>query len=762
MPSRLSAPMTLARATRETTAVAPASALLDDLLRTSLVLQEDWQLLPDQTRKDLLTAPDRAALLAGLVEHGLLTDYPSARIHSGKTFGLILGNYRVLDRLGAGGMGVVFRAEHRRLRRLAAVKVLTASLVDSELVRFRFDSEMRAVAQLQHPNIVAAIDAGEEVSTDGDSGSLHYFVMELVPGQNLEKYVQTAGALPVVQACDVAYQIASALAEAHKHQLIHRDLKPSNVQRTPEGRVKLLDFGLAQHFHHRVTQPGTMLGTADYIAPEQAQDAAAVDGRADIYGLGGTLFWCLTGRTPFRAEDSTLEAVVRRHAQPPPSARRFRPDLPGELDALVARMMATRPADRFQTAQAVMSALLPFLQGELTDGLVLPPAQREANRTAAVPPEPPQPAQVFQVLLVDDEASMRKMCRFSLKAEDVECDDAADGAEALDMLANKPYDLVLLDVMMPGLSGLEVCRRLRDRAALDLPGAAPNLKVIMFSGNTPADEMAQALSTGADDFLTKPFTPGQLRARVRAALRLKSAQDRTELLNRHLLAVNQQLEHHLSARDVAVEQVRSALVLALTRLVEYRDIESAAHLRRMRQYCRLLAEEAARLPALAGRIDADFLETLDLGVPLHDVGKVGLPDHILHKPGKLDPDERVLMQTHTLLGAELLQAVAQEHGSALAFLDTATRIARHHHERWDGEGYPDRLAGEDIPLAARVVAVADVYDALRGHRVYKPALPHTTAARLMLGTVGQFDPALLKAFENCHPHFERTFREMTG
>src|SRR5262249_54021665 len=253
-----------------------------------------------------------------------------------------------------------------------------------------------------------------------------------------------------------------------------------------------------------------------------------------------------------------------------------------------------------------------------------------------------------------------------------------------------------------------------DRAALDLPGAAPNLKVIMFSGNTPADEMAQALSTGADDFLTKPFTPGQLRARVRAALRLKSAQDRTELLTRHLLAANQQLEHHLSARDVAVEQVRSALVLALTSLVEYRDIESAAHLRRMRQYCRLLAEEAARLPALAGRIDADFLETLDLGVPLHDVGKVGLPDHILHKPGKLDPDERVLMQTHTLLGAELLQAVAQEHGSALAFLDTATRIARHHHERWDGEGYPDRLAGEDIPLAARVVAVADVYDALRG------------------------------------------------
>src|SRR5260370_20372518 len=162
MLSRLSSRATLTRVGRATIASAPASALLEDLLRTSLVLQEDWHLLPDEMRQELLTAPNRPTLLGGLVAAGLLTDYQSIRISAGKTFGLILGNYRVLDRIGAGGMGVVFRAEHRRLRRLAAIKVLAVTLVDSEMVRIRFDSEMRAVAHLQHPNIVAAIEAGEE------------------------------------------------------------------------------------------------------------------------------------------------------------------------------------------------------------------------------------------------------------------------------------------------------------------------------------------------------------------------------------------------------------------------------------------------------------------------------------------------------------------------------------------------------------------------------------------------------------------------
>ena len=166
------------------------------------------------------------------------------------------------------------------------------------------------------------------------------------------------------------------------------------------------------------------------------------------------------------------------------------------------------------------------------------------------------------------------------------------------------------------------------------------------------------------------------------------------------------------------------------------------------------------MPNFAGQIDENFIQMLECCAPLHDIGKVGLPDHILLKPGKLDQEERLLMQTHTVIGAETLKEVARQHGSSLAFLQTAIDIVRHHHECWDGSGYPDRLAGSAIPLAARLVAVCDVYDALRSRRVYKPALSHASSLKVMAASNAQFDPALVQAFLHCAPQFERIFREM--
>src|SRR5205823_1692319 len=161
--------------------------------------------------------------------------------------------------------------------------------------------------------------------------------------------------------------------------------------------------------------------------------------------------------------------------------------------------------------------------------------------------------------------------------------------------------------------------------------------------------------------------------------------------------------------------------------------------------CRRLAEEAARVPAFAGQIDQYFIEMLECCAPLHDIGKGGLPDNILLKTGKLTPEERLVMQTHTTIGADTLAKVARQHGFAQAFLQMSIEIARHHHERYDGTGYPDRLAGEEIPLTARIVALADVYDALRSRRVYKPAFPHETAVTMMVNEfVGHFDPVLLE------------------
>ncbi|MCC6416827.1 MAG: protein kinase [Gemmataceae bacterium] len=741
-----------------------AQVVLQDLLESSLVLPEDWEALADEARKHLAACRRTEELLPRLVEYGLITEYQERRIGAGTTFGLILGNYRVLARLGAGGMGVVFRAEHMRMRKQVAIKVLPLSSDQDQRILRRFLTEIRAIAQLQHPNIVGAIDAGELASEGPSLPVLHFFVMEYVPGQDLEEYVRDNGPLSPHKAADIGHQIASALAEAHKHNLVHRDIKPSNIQLTPEGQAKLLDFGLARHYqasHFRtgVTEPGTVLGTLDYMAPEQVEDAHQVDIRADLYALGGTLYWCLTGDPPFPPRGSLVEQLAARLSQQPPSMRARRPDLSRELDGVVQRLMALSPNDRFQNPAAVMRALLPFLKPDLRDHSRADEA-RPSLHGVRIHAEPgptdqtgPQPS-FHRVLLVDDENEIRVFCRYILQTEGLVCDEASGGPTALKMAYEKPYDLLVLDINMQDMQGTEVCRRLRANPP------SPHLKVIMASGHANSDTMAQMLLGGADDFVTKPFSTAQLKARVKAALRLKDAQDRTDVLHTHLLAVNRELEASLGARDTDLVQVRNALVLALARLVEQRDTETGAHLTRMQRYCRALAEEAARSGFFSAQVDAPFIEMLECCVPLHDIGKVGLPDHILLKPGKLDTEERVLMQAHTLIGAEPLQEVAKQHGEAVAFLQMAIDIVRHHHERYDGKGYPDRLAGSDIPLAARMVAIADVYDALRSRRPYKPALSHSAALQVMLeSSAGQFDLALMQIFQRCAAQFDRIYRE---
>jgi response regulator RpfG family c-di-GMP phosphodiesterase len=718
-------------------------------------LNEDWLALPEASREELQGSADPQVLLRGLVAHHLLTDYQAARLEGGKLHGLILGNYRVIERLGAGGMGVVFLAEHMRMRRKTAVKVLSLDQEDDPRLLLRFLTEMRAVAQLHHPNIVSAFDAGEVPRPHPDAPVLHYLVMEYVPGEDLEYRVEHSGPLSMETACDLAHQVASALAEAQQHKLVHRDIKPSNVRVTPEGQAKLLDFGLTLHFRHRLTEPGSLVGTIEYMAPEQATDASTVDIRADIYGLGGTLFWCLTGHLPFSSQGNLVEDISRRLTQQPPSVRSRRPELPPELDAVLTRMMAVDPADRYSTPQAVMRALLPFLQPDSHEHFRAT-AAAEAHSPVPVPATPGQ-NRVYQVLVVDDEEDIRFLCRYMLQSETLQCDEAVNGNQALAAVYAKPYDLVLLDIDMPERTGLEVLQQLRATPP------NPHLKIVMFSGRATSDEMAQMMAAGADDYLTKPFSIVQLQNRLQAALRLKEAQDRSDLLHRHLLAVNTELEANLSARDSDLVDARNALVLALAKLIEYRDAETGPHLRRLQRFSRCLAEEAARLPLFAAQIDQGFIQMLECCVPLHDIGKVGLPDHLLMKPGKLDSNERLLMQTHTVMGAETLAEVARQHGRALAFMQMAIDIARHHHERWDGTGYPDRLAGSAIPLAARLVAVADVYDALRSRRSYKPALSHAAALQVMAeGSEGQFDPALVQALRCCAGQFEQIFNEIGG
>jgi response regulator RpfG family c-di-GMP phosphodiesterase/tRNA A-37 threonylcarbamoyl transferase component Bud32 len=727
--------------------------LVYDLLGSSLVLAEDWERVSSADRERLLRADGQDKALALLVEYGLLTDYQAARVGAGRTFGLVLGNYRVLDRLGSGGMAVVFKAEHLEMRHLVAVKVQPISREQDPRLQTRFSAEMRAVARLRHANIVAAVDAGRAFSHDPDAPVLWYLVMEYVAGRDLEEYVVAEGPLPVAKACDIAHQVACALAETHKFGLVHRDIKPSNVLLTAEDQAKLLDFGLSRRVDHRLTQSGTVLGTLDYMAPEQARDSSTVDVRADIYGLGGTLFWCLTGQLPFPSDGGFTEVLVRRITQPPPALRQARPELPGALEAVVARMMALDPADRYATPQEVMKALLPFLKSRSSSQVLLPPAARLQFTASAEVGAP----RGHRILIVDDEPGIRRFCRDVLQEESVTVEEASDGAAALEALARTPYDLVLLDVMMPGLSGPDLLCLLREQPP------CPHLKVLMFSGHASPDEMAEMLLGGADGYLGKPFSIVQLQGQVRAVLRLKDAQDQADLLTRRLLGLNAELERGLTARASDLTQVRNALVLALAQLLERRETEGSNRLARLQRYARCLATAASQSPAFAGQVDAAFIDMLVCCAPLHDIGKICLPDHILLKPGKLTPEERLQMQAHTTIGAETLRGIAERHGSALAFLNMAIDIIRHHHERYDGTGYPDRLAGSAVPLAARMITVCDVYDALRSRRPYKPALSQNAALQLMTeASPGQFDPALLQVFAGCAVEFERTFRELAG
>lgn len=682
-----------------------------------------------------------------LVHSGFLTFFQLERVLSGAIHGLVLGAYRLREELGRGGMGTVYLAEHRLLKRRVAIKILPVDDDCPMSIRHRFRAEMRVLAELSHPNIVLALDAGELPSSD-NSPELIYLVMELVEGGDLERRVVRGGLLPIAEACKYIRQAAAGLQAAHDRHLIHRDIKPSNLLLTTNQQVKLVDFGLARQFSSRLTDQRALLGSVEFMPPEQSHDPSLVGKEADIYGLGATLFWLLTGETPHPYQPQVAQALRMLQQQEPRRLRSLRGDVPRELDELVSRMLARDPAARPSSALAVINALRPFL----LDGPSLVNADVSATFTRLMLLEP---GGLFRVLVVEDETRVRVLHRMLMEQLGCEVVEAADGQAALEAAKHHSFDLVLLDLNLPDMDGYEVCRVLRNRSD------NPHLKILVVSGMADQNGLAEALPRGADDYVPKPYEAKQLLAKAEHALKLKEAQDRGTRLAEQLLLVNQQLEQSLLARATDLREAHNALLFAMAKFAESRDGETPGHLRRMQRYTRALAVEASKSPLWHGLVDARFLELLERCVPLHDIGKIGLPDDILLKPSSLSPTERQLVQTHSVIGDQILEALGREYGSALEFLGMARVIVRHHHERFDGKGYPDRLVGDAIPPAARLVAVADVYDALRRMRMYKPAMSHQNAIRTMLErSPGQFDPTLLEAFKQCHPEFERIYQEI--
>ncbi len=262
--------------------------------------------------------------------------------------------YRVLELLGVGGMGVVYRAAHRLMDRVVALKVIHRRLADRPAFVEHFRREVQAIARLEHPNIVTAHDADR-------AGDVHFLVMEYVEGITLDRLVARDGPLPVARACEVVRQAALGLQHAHERGLVHRDVKPGNVLVTPAGAVKVLDFGLAQFAAEAPAEAPSgsapLVGTPDYVAPEQARDPADADARCDVYGLGGTLYFLLTGQPPFPG-GTVLQKLLAHQDDTPRPVAELRPDVPPALAALLDRMLAKDPGRRPPTAAAVAEDLL--------------------------------------------------------------------------------------------------------------------------------------------------------------------------------------------------------------------------------------------------------------------------------------------------------------------------------------------------------------------------------------------------------------------
>ena len=345
------------------------------------------------------------------------------------------------------------------------------------------------------------------------------------------------------------------------------------------------------------------------------------------------------------------------------------------------------------------------------------------------------------VLVVDDTsdnltsmaALLRGLCRVKV---------ANNGERALQIARSAdPPDLILLDILMPGMSGHEVCK------ALKADAKTRHIPVIFLTAMTAVEEERLGMEMGAVDFITKPANPPILLARVATQLHVKATAD-------FLKDQNAYLEAEVKRRSLELATIRDVSILALASLAETRDNDTGNHIRRTQHYVKVLATHLQAHPRLCHMLDNATIDTLYKSAPLHDIGKVGIPDRILLKPGRLDPQEFEIMKTHCVLGRDAIQHAEDQLETSVDFFKFAKEIAYGHQEKWDGSGYPLGLKGDAIPISARLMAVADVYDALISRRVYKEPMSHSKAVLIMAGSRGtHFDPDMADAFMELSDQF---------
>ncbi|MDX8399605.1 MAG: response regulator [Gallionellaceae bacterium] len=342
-----------------------------------------------------------------------------------------------------------------------------------------------------------------------------------------------------------------------------------------------------------------------------------------------------------------------------------------------------------------------------------------------------------KILLVDNMPANLEFLEAILRPEGYHTLRACNGKETLALAAQHDPDLILLDVIMPGMDGFQVARKLKSDPIMK------KTPIIFVSSLSDRNSRLLGLNAGAEDFLSKPVDSDELKMRVKNILRVKEYSD---VLSQHNLL----LERRVLERTSELHTSHMETIFALTRAAEHRDDDTGSHVRRISHYCQHLAETIG--------MDSDFCDTIHYASPMHDIGKIGIPDQILLKPARHTSDEFEIMKSHCALGAEILL------GFDSPYLKMGAEIAINHHERWDGTGYPAGLSGEKIPLSARIMAVCDVYDALRAKRPYKPAFSHEKAMGIIVEGDGRtlpkhFDPLVMDAFTQCDSRFQDIYQE---
>lgn len=345
------------------------------------------------------------------------------------------------------------------------------------------------------------------------------------------------------------------------------------------------------------------------------------------------------------------------------------------------------------------------------------------------------------VLIVDD-TEVNVDILVEALGDDYEISVAMDGESALENIEMEVPDIILLDIMMPGMDGYEVCRHIKEnKATAEIP-------IIFLTAMTDINSKTKGFELGAVDYVTKPFEILEVKARVFTHLSLK-------LAKYELSKQNEILEKKVIERTKEICLTQEATIEALACLAEYRDPETGGHIKRTKNYIKILAEELKKNPKFKEILNNKTIELLYKSAPLHDIGKIGIRDNVLLKNGKLTDEEFEEMKKHTIFGYDSLARASKNLGDS-SFLKCAMELACSHHEKWNGTGYPNRLVGEEIFLSGRLMAVADVYDALISKRVYKQAYSHEKAVQIIIEGKGQhFDPDIIDAFMNVQEEFRK-------